>query len=466
MFLTHYGKSYIFVALLLLVVVYQAACEGIGEVPSVTSYSSIQAAVDANPGKMVFVPPGEYHLDKPVMLTTDHSGLYGYGTLIQNNTAAQIIRIDHASWVRVQGLTLRRPEERMETTEEAIRGDACPHLLIENLKVFDNHSRTGSILVSQADYCTIRGCEVTNYKRISIDNRMDNLDLYGYSFRCIDGTGIIVRECKGTQVLNNRIIEKNLLATQEMKQKYGLGTVTERAAKLGRIAPKSVGESNYVNNWHQGSGLLVADPMATTFTLIEGNYIENAGQGIDIHSDYVICAYNIIDHAFLGMKAMHGSKHVIVNGNQFSHNDLLAIMMMPGSSSYPAMPAKDGKPAQPANYTRGNMIVNNIISDFGYGDEHVTWASHDPQGKSPSAIVFKSGQLAENPVLEDILIQGNIVYDTGRDEILENGVPKKEEPRYNYAVYVETNPPPKGLHFSGNLFHPGKRGISNVDLMP
>lgn len=321
-------------------------------------------------------------------------------------------------------------------------------------------------MVGQAEYCTIRGCEVTNYKRISIDNRMDNLELYGYAFRCIDGTGIIVRECKGTQILNNRIIEKNLLATQEMKLKYGLGEVTERAAKLGRIVPKSVEESNSVNNWHQGSGLLVSDPMATTFTLIEGNYIENAAQGIDIHSDYVICTNNIINHAFLGMKAMHGSKHVMVNGNQFSYNDLWAIMMMPGSSAYPAMPAKDGKPAQPANFTRGNMIMNNIISNFGYGDERVTWESHDPQKKSPCAIALKSGQLDENPVLEDLLIQGNIVYETGRDEILEDGVPKKEGPRYNYAVFVPTDQPPKGLHFSGNLLHPGKRGVSNVELTP
>jgi len=44
---------------------------------------------------------------------------------------------------------------------------------------------------------------------------------------------------------------------------------------------------------------------------------------------------------------------------------------------------------------------------------------------------------------------------------------KAQAPRYKYAVQVSTGPGgPKGLHFSGNVFHPGTAGIANVELTP
>ncbi|MCC6487606.1 MAG: hypothetical protein IT364_08895, partial [Candidatus Hydrogenedentes bacterium] len=65
---------------------------------------------------------------------------------------------------------------------------------------------------------------------------------------------------------------------------------------------------------------------------------------------------------------------------------------------------------------------------------------------------------------EDVLIQGNIVYDSGRDQILVDGVPQTAPPRYEYAVFITPEPAPTGLRFSDNLFHPGRAGISNLPL--
>ena len=67
-----------------------------------------------------------------------------------------------------------------------------------------------------------------------------------------------------------------------------------------------------------------------------------------------------------------------------------------------------------------------------------------------------------------MLIQGNIVQDTGRDGVLVDGTVKVLPPRYKFAVLVATNgiAPPEGLHFSNNLFHPGTDGVANVDLKP
>ena len=69
--------------------------------------------------------------------------------------------------------------------------------------------------------------------------------------------------------------------------------------------------------------------------------------------------------------------------------------------------------------------------------------------------------------IKDVIIEGNIVYDTGRDQVIVDGQPKVEGPRYKYAVIVEGGATePKNLHFSNNILHPGTRGVSNVELKP
>jgi hypothetical protein len=193
--------------------------------------------------------------------------------------------------------------------------------------------------------------------------------------------------------------------------------------------------------------------------LVTGNYIENAAQGIDIHADHVTCSFNTIDHAFVGIKCMHGSKNVIISNNNVSHNDLWGLIMMPGTASHPAKAATQDTPARPANFTAGNIIANNIFSDFGFGYEYFNW-EHSRGG----VISLESGQLPENPVMTDVLIQGNIVYDTGRDQILVDGVPTTIPPRYEYAVFISPDPEPTGLRFVDNLFHPGRGGVSNLPL--
>jgi hypothetical protein len=144
----------------------------------------------------------------------------------------------------------------------------------------------------------------------------------------------------------------------------------------------------------------------------------------------------------VGMKAIHGSRNVVVTGNQFSENDLWSIAMQAARSS------------SATNVDGGSIIANNIISDFGYGQAH--WMRPGDDHGVPFR--FEAGQTEGNPPLKDVIIQGNIIYDTGREQ--------SKPPRYKYAVHIATEgiAPPKGLHFSNNIFHPGTAGISNVDI--
>ena len=110
----------------------------------------------------------------------------------------------------------------------------------------------------------------------------------------------------------------------------------------------------------------------------------------------------------MGMKAMHGSRNVIVIGNQFSKKRPVeyrhdARGCLPRGLPLPC-PARM---AAAPNVDGGSIIANNIISDFGYGHAHWIW------GDDGTPIKFDRGQKPENPPLADVVVQGNVVYDTG-----------------------------------------------------
>ena len=71
-------------------------------------YETIQAAVDANPGRAVYVPDGDYLLSKEISISADGSELYGPGRLIQQDPNAGVVRIHDTSNVKLSGLTLTR----------------------------------------------------------------------------------------------------------------------------------------------------------------------------------------------------------------------------------------------------------------------------------------------------------------------------------------------------------------------
>ena len=425
--------------------------------PSVADYRSIHEAVHANPGRKVYVPPGDYEISQKIQIHKDHSGLFGPGRIIQTNPEMSIIEIEHASGVEIRDLALTRPKGKTDTKAAGVLAVDCRDVVLENLRIEDNRTVSGAIVIRACAGAQVRHCRILNYMRIAIDDRTANPDL-GYAFHCIDGTGIVVKHgSQSVLIEGNRIVEENLLPTPEIKEKYGLGKFVKKIAKKGILINQKAWDDQYVNNWHQGSALVVTSPESTGYVQILGNTIENAAQGIDIHADHVIVAQNIVRNSFMGMKAMHGSRNVLIVGNQFSQNDLWSIGLMPGAASHAAGPAANpgGKPRE-ANCDGGSIIANNIISDFGYGRSHWIWGDHDC-----CPIRLDTGQKSDNPPLSEVIVQGNIVYDPGRDAA------PPAPPRYKYAVWVSTAPGgPQGLHFSGNLFHSGTAGLSNVELKP
>jgi hypothetical protein len=431
--------------------------------PSVADYPSIQEAIRANPGRMVYVPAGDYDISTKIHIGRQGGGLFGPGRIRQNNSNHPILVVEGASDVQIRDLTLLRPEGKTDTLSEGVLGINCTNLVVENVQVLDNRTRTAAIEFRNCYASQIRNCLVRNYQCVSEDDRTMDADS-GYAFRCLIGTGIVLKDCRATLIQGNRVIEQHLHPTPEAKKQFRLGEFTKKNKTHGRFISQKAWDSNYTDNWHQATGIHVACPTTTDLTQVIGNYVENSGQGFDIHADHVIISQNIVRDTMVGMKAIHGSRNVLILGNQFVQNDLWSICLQAARSSRAASPAKDGKAATEANVDGGSIVAHNIISDFGYGHAH--WMR--PGDAHGVPLRLEAGQTENNPSLRDVIIQGNIVYDTGRDGGVVNSAVKVLPPRYTYAVHVATEgtAPPKGLRFSDNIFHPGTRGVSNVELKP
>lgn len=405
-----------------------------GEI-SAASYPSIQAALDANPGRMVLVPAGDHVITEKIVLNKSGSGLHGPGRIIQRHADRPIIEIENASDVEVRGLTLTRAEGAQETNTEGILAQNCVDLAIENIRVINNRTRSAAISLRDCQGARITRCLVRNYMRVTIDDRTGDLN-WGYAFHCTDGTGIGVNSSTGTLIEGNRVIEEDFRPTPAIQEKYKLGEWAKKNPVKGKLMGQKAWDTAHSENWQQGSGIIVTGPEVSGLTRILGNHIENAAQGIDLHSDHVIVANNVVANSFMGMKAMHGSRNVLITGNQFVKNTLWAIGLMPGVSSHAG------------NTDGGSIIANNIVSDFGHGDAQWVW------GAERSPFKFDHGQQADDPPLTDVIIQGNLIHHSG-------------EPRYRHAVVVEGEPgAPRGLRFSNNLFPPGSGGVANTELKP
>ncbi|MFO1483752.1 MAG: right-handed parallel beta-helix repeat-containing protein [Verrucomicrobiaceae bacterium] len=406
---------------------------------SVADYPSIQAALDANPNRMVFVPAGDHAIAEKIRIRGNSSGLFGPGRIIQQSAGQPIIEIENATNAQVRDLTLMRPDGRMEANKEGILAIKCRDLVIENVRVIHNQTKSGAILITDSRDTRISHCMVRDYMCVCVDDRTQG-NATGYAFNCTDGTGIMIRYCTGTLLESNHVLEEIFAPSREIQAKHKLGDFVKKNPEKGPHVSQHTWDAGYTDNWRQGSGIQVTAPETSDFTRLTGNHIENAAQGIDLHCDRVIVANNIVNHAHIGMKAMHGSRNVLITGNQFVRNDLWAIGLMPGAAAHPATGDK------PENADGGSIIANNIISDFGHGDAHWMW------GMERSPFKFDAGQDDDDPPLTDVLIQGNLIHNSG-------------PVRYKYAVIISTEPnQPRGLHFSGNLFPPGTQGVCNQEL--
>lgn len=409
---------------------------------------------------MIYVPNGDHLLTETVTIKTSGTGLCGPGQLVMSDASKDIIDIRNADNVTIRDIKLFRERGKHDGGRNGIFAASCDGLTIDGVSVFNNCGENAGLKIEHCTRLSVRNCLVRDYKALAVDDRTRDA---GYAFKCIDGNGMKFMDCKGAQIINNRIIETTFRATKENRDKYELGKITAVSENPGRPLPEIIKKTGFTNNWHQGSALFFGEQ--GNYSVISGNYIENAGQGFDIHSDYVTVTGNVVNGALVGAKAMHGSKHVIISNNQFSRIDVYGVLVMPGAAAHAAVESNGDQPAKGPNVDGGTVIMGNIISDYGFGDQY--WSTSSFPGASLYAISLESGQEPDDPPLRDVIIANNIVYDTGRDKVIVDGHPQVVSPRYLFALVVQYNEEDRrSLKIHGNIFHPGSSGVANFELPP
>ena len=138
---------------------------------SVAAYPSIQTAVDANPGRSVYVPAGDYPITAKIRLRTDGSGLVGPGRIIQQAADQPIIEVEDCNGAEIRDLSLTRPEGKQETTSEGILALKCHDLVLGNVRIIDNRTRASAIELRDCHGARISRCLVRNYTRVTVDDR-------------------------------------------------------------------------------------------------------------------------------------------------------------------------------------------------------------------------------------------------------------------------------------------------------
>ena len=407
-------------------------------------YADLQAALDAQPGKVLTLPAGDYLISRKLVLRGDGAGLVGPGRIIQENPDEPVLEVDGLKDVLLRDITLTRAAGKTVARKSGLLAIRCSYLRVDQVRILDNQSPTGALALRECRFARVTGCLVRNYMRVSVDDRTKSL-YWGYAFNCTDGTGIQVTASQGTLIEGNTVVEEVFRPTEALKKAHQLGVWTKKNPIKGKLLSQETWDAGYTDNWQQGSGIVVTAPEASDLTRILGNHIENAAQGIDLHADHVIVAHNVVSNSFMGMKAMHGSRNVLITGNQFVKNSLWAIGLMPGAAAHPGQPDKP----ETANADGGSVISANIISDFGHGDARWIW------GDDRSPFKFDTGQQPDDPALADVIVQGNLLHCIGA-------------PRYRYAVViagpVDGPKTPRNLRFLGNTLAPGKDGVANRKL--
>jgi nitrous oxidase accessory protein NosD len=428
-----------------------------------TDYPSLQAAIDANPGSMIYVPNGDHLLTETIMVTTTGTGLCGPGRLVMTDASKDIINVREANDVTIRDLKLFRERGKHDGGRNGIFAAFCEGLTIDGVSVTNNCGENAGLKIEHCMRLAVRNCLVRDYKAMTLDDRTRNPQ-NGTAFKCVDGNGMKFMDCKGAQITNNRIIETVFRATKHNRDKYDLGKVTIIPETPGRYTPKGLKENPYTSNWHQGAAVFFGEQGEGS--VLSGNYIENAAQGFDIHADYVTVTGNIVNGALVGAKALAGSKHIIISNNQFRRIDLYGVLLGSGPASHYAVEASGNKPAKDPNLDGGTVIMGNIISDYGFGDQY--WSTGSSPGASLYAISLEEDRGAPGaPPVRDVIIANNVVYDTGRDKMIIDGRPQVVPPRYQFALMAKVRKASfETLKIHGNIFHPGSSGVSNYELPP
>ena len=297
----------------------------------------------------VYFPKGDYVLKKPITIISNNSGIFGEKD--------------------AEGKPLANLLVTCEETTVTAKGKN--NLVINGInfnKTFVDNSVAYAVNISNGKQISIKNCEISGYSarggiHIGYSDTFEISNNYIHDFSAsaigilsdgeqVDSLAIAFRNSKNGKILNNTI--KNIL-----------------------IKDPLMSANNY-----QSDGI-------TTFQSdnihIEGNYVYNAGEGIDVSMSTNVMVYkNTFEHCnHFGMKMVHGTKNSVFDSNTVIGAAMNGVSIEPGHAT--------------SGVTRDNKIINNTIKNTG---------SHNPWGDKEfnrAGIV-----LGGNPIFVDGILKNGV----------------------------------------------------------
>ena len=125
-----------------------------------TDYPSLQAAVDANPGRMIYVPNGDHLLTETVMIKTSGTGLCGPGRLVMTDASKDIINVRESNDVTIRDIRLFRERGKHEGGRNGIHAADCKDLTVDGIVVTNNCGENAGLKMERCTRLMVRNCLV------------------------------------------------------------------------------------------------------------------------------------------------------------------------------------------------------------------------------------------------------------------------------------------------------------------
>lgn len=352
--------------------------------------AALQAALDT--GGLVDLGPGTFRVTGNLYLRSG-GGVTGGAdsTLVLNGTNR--IEADFLSEVQLTGFTLQRDEPAHLTEDAAIKIYRSDNITIDGITILDHRGLNSAIFIAGRfeDTSDRTSCHDVVVRNVTIrDYQRTTIDAAGV-ITMVKGTGLTLAHCKDYVIENNSVIETKRFLDED---------------------------DPYTN--FQGAGLAVISSIDGT---VRNNYVELAGQGIDIgggknvpdrsaadiaqrtEQGYRGTQRSIIEHNTVvdiygpGIKLVNDVRDNIVRFNTVRTTGLTGIWITAGTTA-----------AADHSSTRGNVVEGNHIVDPGGGFGAQAWREFwGPDATTGTGIMFEGAFSFFTNLDHDARPQDNVV---------------------------------------------------------
>ena len=314
----------------------------------------------------IYLPPGAYHVDRPLFVRSNTTVRGGVGgtSRIETLSDATVFRIDDRTRnVTISNLSIERPQTQ-DSDNEIIRSDRSSWITIDSVDISSSASRAPMINFMGGSQNAVVNTTISDYQVVRAEPSPEKAGLHLQVF----GVGINFVDNLNAKVINNRVIQQTPLP------------IDLNAAQIKGV--------------HQSSAIQVIN---STGAAVAENYILNTGQGMDLGgSSQVYASDNFIDEIHsAGIKLVNGSNNNTIEDNYIRNSGLTGIWVSAGVAGLGG--------------SFENVVRNNTLVGIGKGFGRDFWDQNFALS-TPAAIHLQAAQIETDRARRNIIVDNTSYY--------------------------------------------------------